>query len=77
MEVTFKNSEIPDEPETKSYESNKKFMCIIDNEFNPVNTLAEGIKVSLEGNLIKKSSVDNLDHLYTKTSRIKKLVTIK
>lgn len=51
-------------------------MCIIDNEFNPVNTLAEGIKVSLEGTLLKKSPVDNLDHVYTKTSRIKKLVPI-
>lgn len=52
-------------------------MCIIDNEFNPVNTLAEGIKVSLEGTLLKKSPVDNLDHVYTKTSRIKKLVSFK
>jgi hypothetical protein len=49
-------------------------MCIIDNEFNPVNTLVEGIRVSLQGTVEKKSPIDNLNHIYTKTQRIVKLV---
>ena len=52
-------------------------MCIIDNEANPVNTLIEGVKISLTGSLMKTSVMDNLNHLYTKTQRIEKLVEFK
>jgi hypothetical protein len=48
MEVTLTNLDI-EEPSTVSAEFSKKLMCIIDNEAKPINTLVEGIKVSMEG----------------------------
>lgn len=45
----LRNVDLPEEAPSTSTEFNKKFMCIIDNESNPVNTLLEGIRVSLSG----------------------------
>jgi ubiquitin carboxyl-terminal hydrolase 14 len=45
FEVTLQNQEILDEQAKISFETNRKLMCIIDNESNPVNTLIDGIRV--------------------------------
>ena len=73
MEVTLRNADIPEEPASTVTEFSKKLMCIIDNEAKPVNTLVEGIKASLEGQLFKNSQLDNQNHLYSREQRIKKL----
>lgn len=45
---TIENPDIADEPKKISVERGKKLMCIIDNQNKPVNSLIEGITVSLE-----------------------------
>ncbi|CAD8118826.1 unnamed protein product [Paramecium sonneborni] len=73
LKSTIENQDIPDEPKKVSIEKGKKLMCIIDNQSKPVNTLLEGITVSLEAQIEKISETDQQTHLYKKTSRISKL----
>ncbi len=70
----MKNQEIPDEPEQIKYETNRKILCIIDNQSNPINHLHEGISAGLDEDFYKLSELDNQNHKYSKISRIFKLV---
>jgi ubiquitin carboxyl-terminal hydrolase 14 len=73
LETTFKCIENPEEePQSKS-EFIRKLSCIIDNQNNPVNHLAEGIQAGLEEVIEKNSpSLGRLSQ-YQKTSKLKKL----
>ncbi|CAD8102562.1 unnamed protein product [Paramecium primaurelia] len=73
LKSTIENQDLPDEPKKVSIEKGKKLMCIIDNQSRPVNTLIEGITVSLEEQLQKISEIDQQTHIYKKTQKIFKL----
>lgn len=45
----LKNQECPEEEATVNSEKVMRLSCHIDNNNNPINTLSEGIKLSLEG----------------------------
>jgi ubiquitin carboxyl-terminal hydrolase 14 len=47
--------------------------CHIDNNNNPINHLAEGLKISLEGDIEKRSPLLGRDCVYFKQSKINKL----
>ena len=47
--------------------------CHIDNNNNPVNHMAEGLKISLEGDIEKRSDILGRNCIYQKTSKINKL----
>lgn len=59
-----------DEAPEYSYETGKKLMCIIDNQSKPIDHLADGIRVSLMGELTKYSPTLGRDALYTKVQQI-------
>lgn len=70
---TWSNTEVEgDTAETP--ERFKKLMCIIDNQANPVSSLVEGIRVSLEDKIQKNSEKTQNQHVFLKTTRIAKLV---
>ena len=66
--------ESPEEPATIQNEKVLRLSCHIDNNNNPINMLWEGIKISLEGDIEKRSQTLGRDAVYHKTSRINKLV---
>ena len=55
FQVSMQNQELPDEPVSLSKETNRKLLCNIDNEGNPINHLPDGIqaveKINLSGDL--------------------------
>ena len=55
LESTIKNSECEDEPAEVKKESVLKLSCHIDNNNNPINSLADGLDISLEGEMEKFS----------------------
>jgi ubiquitin carboxyl-terminal hydrolase 14 len=52
-----------------------RLSCHIDNDNNPINSLAEGLRISMEGQLEKNSPSLGRNAIYQKTSRINKLVS--
>ena len=56
-----------------TFESTKKLSCIIDNQFNPVNSLSEGIKVGLEESVEKHSEVLGRNALFQRTAELANL----
>lgn len=67
--------EVPDEPAQFSVEKVLKLSCHIDNNNNPINMLAEGLKISLEGQVEKRCPSLGRDAIYNLTKRINKLVS--
>lgn len=74
LENTVKNKEDPDEPEQIKKENVLRLSCHIDNNNNPINHLAEGLKISLCGDLEKYSEKLGRNAIYYKESKINKLV---
>ena len=68
--------EAPDEPSTQQAEKVLRLSCHIDNNNNPINSLSEGLRISLEGQVEKNSPSLGRNALYSKTSRINKLVSV-
>ena len=52
---TLKNKEASEEPEEVTREQVLRLSCHIDNNNNPVNHMIEGLKVSLEGDIERRS----------------------
>lgn len=50
-----------------------KLSCHIDNNNNPINTLEEGLQISLSGEIEKNSEVLQRNAIYKKTSKVNKL----
>lgn len=50
---TMKNKETEEEPVQETKENVLRLSCHIDNNNNPINHLAEGLKISLEGEIEK------------------------
>ena len=75
LQSELKCVESPEEPATIQNEKVLRLSCHIDNNNNPINMLWEGIKISLEGDIEKRSQTLGRDAVYHKTSRINKLVS--
>jgi ubiquitin carboxyl-terminal hydrolase 14 len=75
LQSELKCVEAPDEPSTIQNEKVLRLSCHIVNNNNPINMLFEGIKISLEGDIEKRSQTLGRDAVYHKTSRINKLVS--
>jgi hypothetical protein len=57
LESTMINSETEAEPHQTVYENVLKLPCHIDNNNNPINSIQEGLDISLAGELEKFSQV--------------------
>ena len=75
LQTESKCTEAPEEPATNITEKVLRLSCHIDNNNNPISQLSDGLKVSLEGQIEKNSPSLGRDAVYTKTSRINKLVS--
>lgn len=75
MENELKCLEAPEEPPTTSMEKVLRLSCHIDNNNKPIDLISEGLKVSLEGQIEKRSPSLGRDALYMKQSKINKLVS--
>lgn len=53
-----------------------KLSCHIDNQNKPVDQLDEGLKVSLEGEIEKRSEVLGRNAVFKKVSKINRLVRL-
>ena len=53
-----------------------KLTCQIENGANPINSLQEGLKLSLEGDIEKNSPSLGRDAIWGKVSRVNRLVSI-
>ena len=67
------NSETEAEPHQVSHENVLKLPCHIDNNNNPINSIQEGLDISLTGELEKFSEVLQRNAVFKKTSKINKL----
>ena len=67
--------EVPDEPTEYSMEKVLKLSCHIDNNNNPINMLSEGLRISLEGQVEKRSPSLGRDSIYNVKKKINKLVS--
>jgi hypothetical protein len=74
LENTVKNKELQDEPAQVSKEQVLKLSCHIDNNSKPVDQLSDGLKASLEGDIEKYSDLLGRNSVYTKQTKINKLV---
>lgn len=75
LETELVCAEVPDEPTTVQNEKVLRLSCHIDNNGNPINMLFEGLKISLEGDIEKRSPTLGRDAIYRKKSKISKLVS--
>lgn len=75
LENTVTNSENKDEPPQLTKETQLRLSCHIDNNNNPINHLAEGLKISLNGDMEKFSDTLQRNAVYHKESKINKLVS--
>jgi len=73
LESTIKNSECEDEPEEVKKESVLKLSCHIDNNNNPINSLSDGLDISLEGEMEKFSQQLQRNAVFKKSSKVNKL----
>ena len=73
---TVKNKETEEEPVQTTTEQVLRLSCHIDNNNNPINHLAEGLKISLEGDVEKHSEKLGRNSVWFKQSKINKLVII-
>jgi len=72
MQITHTNKEDPTEVTTMS-ENVFKMTCQIENGANPINSLTEGLKLSLEGDIEKNSPNLGRDAIWSKVSRVTRL----
>jgi ubiquitin carboxyl-terminal hydrolase 14 len=75
LETTLTNKETDAEPPSSTTENVLKLSCHIDNNNKPIDHLSEGLKISLEGEIQKHSQVLGRDAVFSKTSKINRLVT--
>jgi ubiquitin carboxyl-terminal hydrolase 14 len=73
LESKIKNSETDIEPETVVHESVMKLPCHIDNNNNPIDSLQDGLKISLNGDMEKFSEALQRNAVFSKTSKLSKL----
>ena len=73
LESTMVNSETEAEPHQVTHENVLKLPCHIDNNNNPINSIQEGLEISLTGELEKFSEVLQRNAVFKKTSKINKL----
>ena len=73
LENTTKNSETDAEPESISHENILKLSCHIDNNNNPINSIQEGLEISLNGEVEKFSEVLQRNAVFKKGSKVNKL----
>lgn len=66
MVNTLKNKESEEEPVQENKEQVMRLSCHIDNNANPVNHMAEGLKLSLEGDIEKHSPLLGRNCIYFK-----------
>ena len=69
----MKNQEMAEEESTQTIEKVLKLSCHIDNNNNPISTLAAGLKISLEGQVEKFSQLLGRDAIFSKTQKINRL----
>ena len=74
MQTKHTNKEDPTEV-TDMTESVFKLTCQIENGANPINSLSEGLKLSLEGEVEKNSPNLGRDAVWSKVSRVNRLVS--
>lgn len=72
MKTKFKNTALETDEEVKM-EENYKLMCHMGTQLSPVDFLTQGIKLSLDEKVEKKSSETGVDSIYQKTSEIDSL----
>ena len=72
LESTLENAESPDEKQV-SYETQQKLSCHIDNNNKPIDSLQDGLKISLGGQMEKFSEALQRNSLWNKTSKVNKL----
>ena len=73
LESTLSNTEAEGEPERRSTEEVLKLSCHIDNNNNPINNLADGLDISLSGELEKFSYTLDRNALFKKVSKVNSL----
>lgn len=69
----MKNKETDAEPEQQTTEKVLRLQCHIDNNNKPIDHLAEGLKISLEGDIEKHSPVLDRNCIYFKKAQVNKL----
>jgi len=75
IKYDYVNQEDPDDEVTTTYEEFRKLGCQIDNQENPVNTLAEGIAAGLTTQVEKFSEKNGRNCIYNKVGKISSLPT--
>lgn len=73
LESKIENIESEAEPPTYQKEHVLKLSCHIDNNNNPINSLSEGLDISLVGELEKYSELLQKNCVFKKTSKVNKL----
>ena len=73
MVSTVKNRESEEEPATEVRENVIRLSCHIDNNNKPIDHMAEGLKISLEGEVEKHSPLLGRNCVYFKQSKVNKL----
>ena len=74
MKTTYTNTEVPTEV-TDQTENVFKLTCTIENGAKPADSLAEGLKLSLEGQIEKNSESLGRDTVWDKTTKVNRLVS--
>jgi len=73
LESTTQNTETEAEPQETTKEHVMKLSCHIDNNNNPINSMGEGLDISLVGELEKYSQVLERNAVFKKSSKVSKL----
>lgn len=73
MKVQFTNKETNEIEGMPTFEKTKKLACIIDNQMNPINSLADGIQLGLEEQVTKHSDKLGRDADFVKRFRVTNL----
>lgn len=70
---TYKNKEVPEDPEQVMKESCYRLSCTIDGGETVVNHMIEGLKLTMQGEVEKRSETLDRNCIYTKTTAVNKL----
>ena len=70
---TYKNKEVPEDPEQQIKENSYKLSCTIEGGETAVSELIEGVKLSLEGEVEKRSETLDRNCVFTKKTELSKL----
>ena len=74
LATTYTNNEDPTEV-TENVENTMKLSCVIENGAKPADSLQQGLKLSLEGEIEKNSANLGRDAVWTKVSKVNRLVS--